>query len=257
MKKALDNRINTLSLIKSLRQHKWFLVKMMGWQPLWSQPFVRSMVSVSLGLILEGLSPGFDLDPAIMLCFLFLTVSYTCSFGNEAVLCKAWSSKAQTPCPWWGTCTTFNLHNIFCPTDYTWIRCIRTFKYFPGSCAHNAQTLKVWTHILPIRNHHACSWYNFSCDEPQLLAWVTQERSERMMWTLETVPWKDRHTSLLRLYHTDHFWDHTWVLHRLLKSQKNAVVRAEIHPSVPWCCGVEWCGVLLPCPELPRGRARQ
>lgn len=202
------------------------------------------MVSVSLGLILETLSPGFDLDPAMVLCFLCFAVRYVCSFGNKAVLCKAWSSKAQTPCPWWGTCTTFNLCNIFCPIESTWIKCTHAFNHSPGSCPQSS----VWTHILSLMNHHAYCWYHFSCDEPQLLAWVTQDRSERMMWTLET-------SSPGR---TDPLHSSTCTTLIILRSHmgftqaaeesENAVVRAEIHPSVPWCC-VEWCGVLLPSPE--------
>lgn len=38
-------------------------------------------------------------------------------------------------------------------------------------------------------------------------------------------------------------------LHKMLKSQKNAVVRAEISSPVSWCGGVKWHGVLLPAPE--------
>lgn len=57
--------------------------------PLWPQSCGSSMVSVSLGLILEGLSPTYDPDPAIMLCLLFLTVRYICNFGSKAPYTKS------------------------------------------------------------------------------------------------------------------------------------------------------------------------
>lgn len=134
MKKALGNIINIQSLINNLRHHKWFLVKMMGWQPSLMSALCEEHGFCVTGLILETLSPGFALDLGIMLCFLFFTLRYVCSFGNKVVLCKAWSYKVQTLCPWWGMCTTLNLHNIFCPIESTWIKYIHAFYHFPGSC---------------------------------------------------------------------------------------------------------------------------
>lgn len=114
----------------------------------------------------------------------------------------------------------------------------------------------VWTHILSLMNHHAYCWYHFSCDEPQLLAWVTQDRSERMMWTLET-PSPGR---------TDHFTPPPVPQWSFLRSHMGFTQAAEESEKCsgqgwnsPICalmlCWMMWCPAAIP--RVQSGRKSQ
>lgn len=110
------------------RWQERFLVKVMSWQPSLAQLCGNSMVSMSLDLILSGLSPAFGPDTAIMLCLLFLAVRYICSLG--ARLCY---TNPDPPRHRHSALNALTKHNNFGPTDSTWIKCKHEFKNFSGS----------------------------------------------------------------------------------------------------------------------------